>query len=581
MQQRFRISAEESPEPGGFVAERAPYQLGILEAWDDPRVETIVLEASSQIGKTLLMKGILGHIIDQDPAPTLFVAYSLDMGGTFSKDRFAPMLRDVECLRGKVADAKSRDSGNTTMHKTFAGGHITIVGANAPAGLASRPIRFVLLDEVDRYPASAGTEGDPVRLAIVRARQFWNRKILMASSPGDEETSRIHPAYLASDQRRFHVPCPQCKARQVLTWKQVKWTDANPETARYECEGCGALWTNAERIAAVALGKWVATFADRRVAGFHISELYSAARSLAEIVADFLDAKDTPDELKTFINTSLAEVWRDEKGEKADAEALTARVEQYIEPPPDAVFITMAVDVQDDRLELEFVGWGDGEESWGIEYVVLQGDPGQAELWDRASDQLARTFRRSDGATLAVGGAIVDTAGHYTKSAYAWAKKHRGAVYAIVGRAGKGRPIVTPGKKPLKHWGIKLHTVGVDSAKELLLMSRVKITKPGPGMCHWPASYPLNYFDGLTCEKRVVHYLRGQPVHVWEKPSGKRNEPLDLRVYGMALVSLIRPNFKAIGERIYPETKQEPMPQASLLHAAPRIARRPGNYLQR
>jgi phage terminase large subunit GpA-like protein len=552
------LSPEDSAEPGRYTFDRAPYQRGIFEAIGDARIERVVMEASSQVGKTLVAKGAIGYFIDQDPCPILFVTASLDMAQTFSKDRLDPMVRDTECLRGKVKDATARDSGNTTLHKKFDGGHITMVGANAAAGLSSRPIRVIVLDEIDRYPPSAGKEGDPVRLAIARARTFWNRKLLLISSPAEEATSRIHPEYLASDQRRFHVPCPHCGQSQTLKWSRVQWINDDPGTAGYACEGCGALWTNAERIFAVRCGKWIAAHPERKVAGFHISELYASFRTLAEIVADFLEAKNTPEKLKTFINTSLAEVWRDEEGEKADPEALSARVESYTDAPQGVLLVTLAIDVQDDRLELEFVGWGEGEESWGLHHTVLRGDPGQQELWDRADDELARTFQRVDGAVLTVAAGGIDSAGHYTKQVYAWARKHRGRVFALIGRAGKGRPLIVAGKKVVRQFGIKLFTVGVDTAKELLLMSRVRIRKPGPGFCHWPNSYPADYFDQLTSERRVVRYTKGHPTHVWELVKGRRNEALDLRVYGLAIISLLRPNFAALAERLRNEDSNSP-----------------------
>lgn len=558
-EENLRLSAEDSAEAGAFRLDRAPYQRGILDAVSDPTCDEIVVMSSAQVGKTLIAKAVIGYYIDQDPSPILFVTYSLDMAETFSKDRLAPMVRDTECLRGKIADPRARDSGNTILHKRFPGGHITMVGANAPGGLASRPVRVVICDEVDRYPASAGTEGDPVSLAFARAKTFWNRRLMLFSTPGDEATSRIAPAYEASDQRRFHVPCPHCGEAQVLRWAQVTWTDDDPHTAAYGCEHCGALWSDAERVDAVRHGHWVAAYPDRRAAGFHLNELYSPFRKLSEIAQDFLSAKRAPDTLKTWINTSLGEVWRDEEGEKADADALAARCESYEKAPDGAVIVTLAIDVQDDRLEMEFVGWGPGEESWGLDHVVLRGDPGLPELWSRADDQLARTFQREDGAVLAVSGCAIDSAGHYTKQVYAWARKHRGRVYALVGRAGKGRPIVVPGKKIIKEFGIKLFTVGVDSAKELLLMSRVKVKEPGPGYCHWPRSYPADYFEQLTAERRVVRYTRGQPTHVWELMKGKRNEALDLRVYGMAAISLLRPNFAALAARLS-ETEPSPMP---------------------
>lgn len=528
---------------------------------------------SSQVGKTLILKAIIGYFVDQDPSTILMVQPTLELGETFSKDRLAPMVRDMPCLRAKIADPKTRDSGNTILHKRFPGGHLTIVGANAAAGLAARPIRVLLCDEVDRYPASAGTEGDPVNLARARLKTFWNRKVVLVSTPGDEDISRINPAWLLSDQRRYFVSCPHCGFEQHLQWANVKWTDDDPNTALYMCEGCSVLWTEAERIDALKLGRWISTYPERRIAGFHLNEIYSPFRKLSEIVDDFLKAKDYPDKLKTWVNTSLGEPWKEQdEGERVDADALDARREPYRNPPEGVLLVTMQCDTQDDRIEIEFVGWGIGEESWGLDHVVLRGNPGEPELWKRLDDQLARTFTREDGAVFTVAGCAIDSAGHFTNQVYEWTKRHRSLVYAVVGRSGKGRPLATTSKAILKKHGIRLHIVGTDTAKELLLMTRVRITTPGPGYCHWPDFYPSDYFKQLTAERRIVKYSYGRPMHVWVVKKGDRNEALDLRVYGLALIALLRPNFEALADRVKPGL---PVINQTV------IERRPSSYLSR
>lgn len=562
------LSAEDSSEPGKYQPDRAPYQREIM---DTICTSGGVVMSSAQVGKTLILKAAVGYYVDQDPSSILLLQPTLEMAETFSKDRLAPMVRDTPCLRGKIADPRVRDSGNTILHKRFPGGHLTIVGANSAAGLASRPIRVVLCDEVDRYPPSAGTEGDPVSLATARAKTFWNRRIVLMSTPGDAETSRIAPAFEASDQRHYWVPCPHCGAHQRLRWANVTWADGDAATAGYACDGCGVLWTDAERVAALHWGEWRAEFPGRSVAGFHLNELYSPFRKLSEIVVDFLRAKDSPELLKVWVNTSLGEPWREQQGEKIDAEVIAQRREPYTEAPEQVLLVTLSADVQDDRIELEFQGHGAGEESWGLEYKVLRGDPGAPELWQRMSDELARTFPRADGATLAVTACGIDSAGHYTKQVYEWARKHRGRVFAMVGRAGKGRPLVTASKRPMEQHGIKLFVVGADTAKELLLFSRLKIATPGPGYCHFPAAYPDAWFAMLTAEKRVLTYSHGQPVHRWVCPKGTRNEALDLRVYGLATLALVKPNWAALAERLK---------EAGRVTAAAPIARRPSTYLQ-
>ena len=156
-----RLSPEAYAEPGHWNTKRASYQRGIMDAINDPAIENLVIMSAAQIGKTEILLNILGYYISHDPSPILVLQPTLQMAQAFSKDRLAPMLRDTPTLQGKVRDPRSRDSGNTTLHKAFPGGHVTLAGSNSPASLASRPIRIVLADEVDRYPHSAGSEGDP------------------------------------------------------------------------------------------------------------------------------------------------------------------------------------------------------------------------------------------------------------------------------------------------------------------------------------------------------------------------------------------------------------------------------------
>ena len=293
-----RLSSEASAEPGRWRTERAIYQRGIMDAISDPAVESVVVMSSSQTGKTEVLLNTVGFHIDQDPAPVMVVMPTERDAETWSKDRFSPMARDTPCLHGRISDPKSRDGSNKILHKKFPGGHLTIVGANAPSGLASRPIRILLCDEVDRYPFSAGAEGDPVNLAKKRTVTFWNRKIVLVSTPTIRGASRIETAFAESDRRRFFVPCSECGEHQTLVWEQVRWDrDADgahrPETARYECRHCGAHWS-APTWAAVRKGEWRAEAAFDGIAGFHLNEVYSSWVRLEAMVRTFLSRPASP-----------------------------------------------------------------------------------------------------------------------------------------------------------------------------------------------------------------------------------------------------------------------------------------------
>jgi phage terminase large subunit GpA-like protein len=371
-----QLSSESSAEAGRWSTSRAEYQRGMMDAVSDKSIETVVLMTAAQIGKTELVNNVVGFHIAQDPAPLLVVQPTLEMAQTWSKDRLAPAIRDTPALSEKIKNPRSRDSGNTTLHKVFPGGHVTACGANSPSSLASRPCRVILCDEVDRYPISAGTEGDPVALAKKRSATFWNRKLILVSTPTDKGSSRIEAAYGESDQRKYFVPCPDCSETQVLQWANVRWKDNDPNTVEYICEHCGSCWGDAKRFQAIRYGKWKATAAgDGKTAGFHLSALYSPWTSLSDVVRDFLSAKKDPMRLKAWINTTLGETY-EEDGERIDEYDLFDRKEDYGHMLPEkAVVLVAGVDVQDDRLACEIVAYGSGEESWSIYYEEIYGDP--------------------------------------------------------------------------------------------------------------------------------------------------------------------------------------------------------------
>ena len=305
-----------------------------MDAISDDKIENIVVMSCAQIGKTEMLLNLIGYHIDQEPAPMLVVQPTLDMAATFSRDRLSPMLRDTKCLSSKVKDPRSRDSGNTLYTKQFDGGHITLVGSNSASGLASRPIRLVLFDEVDRYQVT--TEGDAIDLAKKRAATFWNRKFVMVSTPTNRGSSRIEAAFEETDKREYHVPCADCGEHQVMRWANVHWEAGKPETAVYHCEHCGTLWDDAARYRAIKRGEWRATNPFVGTAGFRLSGLCSPWTPLESAVRDFLQAKKLPETLRVWVNTYLGETWEDE-GERVDDFDIANHREPYGEKLPNEV----------------------------------------------------------------------------------------------------------------------------------------------------------------------------------------------------------------------------------------------------
>lgn len=545
-----RLSSEASAEPGRWKTDRTPYMREILDAINDPLVETIVIMSSAQVGKTELLLNAIGYFVDYDPAPMLLLQPTLEMAQTFSKDRLAPMCRDTPALRNKIQEAKAKSSGNTMLHKTFAGGHITMAGANSPASLASRPVRIVLADEVDRYPVSAGTEGDPVNLAIKRTTTFWNKKIILVSTPTIKGASRIEAAYENSTKERFCYACPECGDYQPMRWRNIDFG-----TEGHTCESCGVISSQDDWMKSPH--KWVASAHHHKIRGFHLNELVSPWRRWSQIIEDFREAKKSPDTLKTFVNTSLGETW-EEEGTSLDHDVYYNRREHYAaEIPKQALVLTASVDVQDDRLEIQVEAWGEGEENWKIDFDILRGDPSKQELWLRLDESLSKRYLHESGVSLGIACTAIDSGGHFTQQVYKFVKKREvNRVYAIKGSSTAGAAVVgRPSKSNLGK--INLFSVGTDTAKELIY-KRLQINEPGSGYMHFPVddSFDEEWFQQLTAEKCVTRYKEGRAYRKWIKTRA-RNEAIDLSVYNLAALYILNPVFKSLKKRFEKEEVKE------------------------
>lgn len=544
-----RLSAESSAEAGIWNTNRAAYQRGMMQAISDPTIENVVFMTGAQVGKTEIINNAIGYFIHNQPSPMLVVQPTLEMAKMWSNDRLAPMLRDTPVLKNAVKDARSRDSGNTLYQKSFSGGYIAIVGANSAAGLASRPVRCVFLDEVDRYPHSAGSEGDPIDLARARTKTFsYNRKIVMVSTPTNKGASRIEAAYEESDKRMYYVPCPDCNHKQTLKWSQVKWEQDKPETAHYICEECGSVWDEAKRLRAIRFGEWQSTAPYTGTAGFHLNGIYSVWVGLDRAAKEFLAAKKLPDTLRVFINTYLAESYEQE-GERVDDYAVAERAEVFGDRLDSRIqIITAGIDTQDDRLAIEVLGHGRDEETWSLSYKELYGDPSTPQLWQDLDNELKASYITEDNRKLDIRAACIDSGGHYTQAVYNFVRSREGRrIFAIKGMAGESRPIVSrPSRNNIGK--IRLFTLGVDNIKELIF-SRLKITMQGAGYCHFPDDRPDEYFKQLAAsEKIVTKFHKGFPRREFVK-TRTRNEALDCRVYAIGALAILNLNLNALADR--------------------------------
>ena len=542
------LSKKTSAEPGRWKTSKAPYQREIMDAISDVTVQKVVVMSAAQIGKTDgFILNPIGYYMDYDPSPIMVMQPNLQMGESFSKDRLSPIIQDTPALHEKVSD-KTRNSGNTILHKEFPGGHITIVGANSPSGLRSRPIRILLADEIDGYPPTAGKDGDPLLLASKRLTTFWNKKEVFISTPTIKGASRIEIEFENSTQEIWHVPCPSCGEYQPLEWGQIHFDKNNLDEIGYVCEKCGTLSSEIEWKELFIKGKFVPRFPERTVRGFYLNSLASLFVDWRETVEKFLVAneekkKGNIEMLKAWTNTEMAQTWEEEGVEISDDSLYNRREKYNCEVPNGVLILTAGIDTQDDRFEIEVVGWGVDRESWGIRYQIIYGDLKQQAVWDSLSDFLNQTFTRKDGTKLKIIRACMDAGGHFFNQVCKFCKeRYSRGILPIRGRGGADVPYIPRASKNNRA-NTPLFTLGVDTGKELIYQS-LEVQEEGANYCHFPRDkgrgYTVDYFKGLTAERRVMTYKKGRAQFVWElkKHGTKRNEPLDCRNYAQAALEI-------------------------------------------
>ena len=562
-----RLAAGTTAEPGRWKTAKAPYQKEIMDAITDISIKKVVIMSAAQVGKTdAMVLNPIGYYIHYDPSPIMVIQPTIDMAEKFSKEKLSPMLRSTPVLAERVDD-KSRSSGNTITHKIFPGGFVTIAGANSPTGLRSHTVRILLADEIDGYPASAGAEGDPLLLAAKRQTTYWNKKQVDISTPTIKGASRIEIEYENSSRGEWNTPCPCCGELQPLTWSGIVFDKDDLSEIGYVCSKCGVISSEVEWKEGFKDGCFIHEDPENPVKGFHLNTLASTLATWREVVEKFLVAneevkKGNVELMKVWTNTEMGETW-EEDGETIEDEELMKRRENYnCEIPADVLYLTAGVDTQDDRFEVEVVGWGPEYESWGIKYAALYGDTGnmQDQVWVDLDTFLSQTFEKPDGTKLKIIATCIDSGGHRSNQVYKFCKpRFNRRIFAIKGSNDSAAAYIQKPTKSNREQAY-LFTIGVDTGKSWL-MDRLKLEEPGPGFCHFPREdgrgYDEKYFKGLTSEKKVMRYKMGRPYFAWElKDRGehRRNEALDCRNYATAAIEITGLPLKKPED---PEKKQQ------------------------
>lgn len=557
-----RLSSESSAEPGPWRTSRTPYLREPMDAVTDPKVRRIIMAAASQVGKSELLNNVIGYIIDEDPGSILFIQPTTIDSKEYSKLRIAPMIRDSPTLRRKVSNPKSRDSGNTILQKTYPGGILTMCGSTEAHALASKPIRYILGDERDRWALSAGNEGDPWDLAQARQTTFYNAKSVEVSTPTIKNASAIEASFAEGTMERWKSACPHCGVYHEIRFANIIYDSEQRIIAGrktysvtkilYACPGCGCVSTESEIKKQPA--RWDAENPDAYLHGirsFWLTAFVSQWASWESIILKYLYAIGNTRKLQVVYNTCFGELWED-RGELEDEDSMLARREEYTAELPDGVLVlTCGVDTQDDRLEYEVVGHGHFGESWGVKKGILMGRPDTPEVWADLDSVINHVYRFKSGIGLRISITFVDEGGHFTQDVRLQCRARIGRkMFCIKGYGGPNIPFTAPPKKQKivvegKHLGTCWqYALGVDAGKQLIV-DGLRVQTVGSRYCHFPKrdDYGSAYFTGLLSE-RLVYKQKLKNPWVWEKiPGHERNEALDCRNYAMAA-------FKAISQNL-------------------------------
>ena len=569
-----RLSSETNASAGAWRTSRTPYLKEIMDAFTDPRVRHLVVVASSQVGKSEAINNMIAYIIDQDPGSILFVHPTTVDAKEYSKLRIAPMIRDCARLKRKVADPKSRDSGNTITQKSYPGGILTLCGSQEAHSLASKPIRYVFGDERDRWATSAGKEGDPWGLATARQITFYNAKAVEVSTPTVKGASAIDGAFSDGTMERWKTQCPHCGEYHEIVFTDIRFeyneiVVKNKVTFEitsiyYICPGCGAVST--EKEIKKQPSKWEAekpeAYALHHCRSFWLSSWVSPWATWESTILEFLKAKGDRKKMQVVYNTRFGQLWED-RGDLEDEESMMARREDYEAELPDGVLcLTCGVDTQDDRFEYEVVGYGHFGESWGIKKGVIYGRPDSDEAWAALDDVISHVYKFKNGVGLPISLTLIDEYGHFTQDVRARClERVRLKIFPVHGRGGMGIPYTSPPKKQkvvisLENGQKKIYQtyvfeLGVDAGKQMI-MDNLRVHTVGPKFCHFPRrdDYGSQYFKGLLSEHLVYNENLKNPW-TWEKiPGHERNEPLDLRNYANAACKILSPDFDALDQRL-------------------------------
>ena len=527
------LDSKTSAMPGPWRNEKTPYLREIMDEFINYDTEEIIFCKPSQVGGTEAMQNMLGYVIQQDPSPTLIVYPTDTLAESISKNRLEPLRKLYN------------ENESSKLELQFDGMYLSLNGANSPSALASKAIKYLFLDEVDKYPGASKKEADPIRLARERTKTFTNqRKIYMTSTP-TLQTGHIWQALQGADiEKHYFVPCPHCGEYIELKFSNLRFPSGDDldnseraDMAVYVCQECGCKITDQDRDNMIRYGEWREvrrnTKASKKVA-FWINTLYSPFVRFSEIVKEFLDSKDNPDLLQNFVNSWLAEPWEDTKL-KTDADMVMERQTDLpqLVVPSWARYLTAGVDVQETCLYWTIRAWGPYITSQNIAH-------GQALSFQDIESTMNTPYLTESGEQVIVSLCLIDS-GYDADSTYdfcatnsEWAMPVKGASNPMMSHFKTSKI----NKVDSKAYGMNLVLVDGDKYKDMIASRMRKDNGKGAWMVY--EGCDREYAEQVTSEHKVNEKSGSRVVQRWRpKHSHIDNHYLDCEVYSLAAADIL------------------------------------------
>ena len=594
------LSAENSAITGRFK----PYkyqEAWLLSATDEDVVEDWYLK-SARVGYTKVLNFSIAYHISESPCSQLMFNPNDKKANEWSKKELKPLLRDMPIVGDKIIKTRQDDTVN---FKAYPGGIFESRGGVSASNYAAATAKRVNFDEYDRFPDDVDGEGSPEELGKKRTATFWDNKAIFGSTPTIKGHSKTENGFKNTDMCYFFVPCPHCKKKQRIEFKNIIWDKEYRDgvlthlyhTTHLKCIYCeekidhkykkqiteddDAEWRQTQKFycceewqdpiknnnwdnvdysknkyIAEALCKHCNTTAeynrvDRKKRGFHIWAGYSSSPDAdwKDIARIFVEAKDSdnPSKLKAFKNIWLAETY-EEKTLKLDNEDLLSKRLDYEKIPNDVQVVLMTVDTQDDRLEYLIKSWHVGETSYSLKAGKIMGDPINNHVWNELRKIADTPLLTEDGREVYIFRGFIDMAGHKTDEVKNFIKKNDDKFTMLKGdsheiKQNDNRPIGLL-KKPANS-DYPILWVATTKAKDMVFQ-RLSLKNGEYGKIYYNKSFDEEWFNQLTAEKKIFKLNKKGYVEETYIKTRDRNEALDLEVYQIAAIKVIQDQIEAL-----------------------------------